>query len=377
MSDHLKYYKKIKIAPTLDLKDLNHKILISQRKKFYFSLGLTKNSFENKKILELCCGTGYNMHFLKSQFKCGKSLVVDHNPNSIKLAKKNLSKYKDITVLDKDIRKFKCKKKFDYVLIENSLDNINNPQKIVDKIINLTKKDGNIIMTVGDNYGIFSEKLRFVYSIILLDQRPKKKISEKVYFLSNIFKYHLNTLTKNLRKPDKWVLDNILNENWIKKKNYYGVTQLIKKIKGKLIIQNVYPSFMEKKKFYKKINFQNINKKYLNTHINNQLNLLDANTQFDKFCNIETNIKNIYAVINKLSIDKKLDKKLILKIKIELENMRKKILKRCNKNNVTLMIEEFNNIIDDFMNDKKVTTKTKHLSKFWSVYNQHILLHKI
>lgn len=134
---------------------------------------------------------------------------------------------------------------------------------------------------------------------------------------------------------------------------------------------------MEKKKFYKKINFQNINKKYLNTHINNQLNLLDANTQFDKFCNIETNIKNIYAVINKLSIDKKLDKKLILKIKIELENMRKKILKRCNKNNVTLMIEEFNNIIDDFMNDKKVTTKTKHLSKFWSVYNQHILLHKI
>ena len=53
----------------------------------------------------------------------------------------------------------------------------------------------------------------------------------------------------------------------------------------------------------------------MNTHINNQLNLLDTNTQFDKFCNIETNIKNIYTVINKLSFDKKLDKKLILKIK--------------------------------------------------------------
>ena len=37
MSDHLKYYKKIKSIPTVNLGDLV-KILFKQRKNFYFNL---------------------------------------------------------------------------------------------------------------------------------------------------------------------------------------------------------------------------------------------------------------------------------------------------------------------------------------------------
>ena len=38
MLDHLKYYKKIKSIPTVNLGDLDEKNFIQAKKKFYFNL---------------------------------------------------------------------------------------------------------------------------------------------------------------------------------------------------------------------------------------------------------------------------------------------------------------------------------------------------
>ena len=66
MLDHLKYYKKIKSIPTVNLGDLDERILFKQRKNFYFNLSITEQNFYKKSILELCSGTGYNAYFLKN-----------------------------------------------------------------------------------------------------------------------------------------------------------------------------------------------------------------------------------------------------------------------------------------------------------------------
>ena len=248
MSDHLKYYKFIESIPTVNLGDLNLKILFKQRENFYFNLGITKQNFYKKSVLEFCSGTGYNAFFLKKQFKPKKIKLVDNNPASIETSKNNLSKFKEIKIINKNINNFYSTEKFDFVIMENALDNLTNEKKIVSKMINLASKKGNIILTIGDNFGIFSTKLRYVFSLILIEQSKLKNFEVKLNFLSKIFKPHLNYLSKNTRNEKKWVLDNILNYDWIKKKEYINYPKLIKFIQNKAIIQSISPSYF--KNFY-------------------------------------------------------------------------------------------------------------------------------
>ena len=49
MLDHLKYYKKIKSIPTVNLGDLDERIF-STKKNFYFNLSITEQNFYKKSI---------------------------------------------------------------------------------------------------------------------------------------------------------------------------------------------------------------------------------------------------------------------------------------------------------------------------------------
>ena len=111
MSNHLKYYKNIKSIPTVNLGDLNIKVLFKQRENFYFNLGITKQNFYKKSILELCSGTGYNAYFLNKFFKVKKIKLVDNNPASIKTSKKNLSRFNNIKIVNKNINNFTSSEK--------------------------------------------------------------------------------------------------------------------------------------------------------------------------------------------------------------------------------------------------------------------------
>ena len=73
------------------------------------------------------------------QFKIGKIKLIENNPSSIKF-KKNLSKFKNKLIHKKDLNKFKTKEKFDFVIMENALDNFSNEKSVINKIISFTKK---------------------------------------------------------------------------------------------------------------------------------------------------------------------------------------------------------------------------------------------
>jgi len=377
MSNHLNFYKKINNIPTVNLNDVKKKILFSQRDNFYFNIGLTKESFVGRKILEFCPGTGYNAYYLIKKFKIKKIRLVDNNISSIKFLKKNLSKLKNVNILTKDLNKFKPDEKYDFVIMENAIDNFSNEKSVIEKITSCTKKDGFIILTIGDKYGILSMKLRFIFSLILLEQ---KKISnqKKINFLTNVFNSHLKYLSNNTRKTKKWVLDNMINSDFIRKKNYLDYPSLINMLNNNVLIQNVSPQFNKNFIWYKNFKMDENNRLYLKNYLNERKNFLDFETSFTSEFNIEKNLNSLYNQIYKLSPTKKLNIKVLLSIKKEIFKIIKKLenKKKQNRNKVILALKEFNNILEDFNKKKIIKIKTKYLKKFWGVYSQNILLYK-
>lgn len=379
MNNHLDFYKKINSIPTVNLNDLKKKILFSQRDNFYFNIGLTKENFLGKKILEFCPGTGYNAYYLIKKFKIKKIKLVDNNIASIKFLKENLSKLKNVNITMKDLNKFKSNEKYDFVIMENAIDNFSNEKRVLKKVTTFAKKDGFIILTIGDKYGILSMKLRFIFSLILLEQKKIKDFNKKISFLTSVFNSHLKYLSKNTRKTKKWVLDNIINADFIRKKNYLDYPNLINMLKENILIQNTSPQFNKNFIWYKNFKMDKNNLSYLKNYFSERKNFLDFETSFEHDFNIEQNLNSLYNYIYRLNPEKKLDIKVLRKIKSEVVNIIKKLKCKSKKhqNKVILALEEFNKILENFNKKKIIKKNTRYFKKFWGIYNQNILLYKI
>lgn len=379
MNNHLDFYKKINSIPTVNLNDLKKKILFSQRDNFYFNIGLTKENFLGKKILEFCPGTGYNAYYLIKKFKIKKIKLVDNNIASIKFLKENLSKLKNVNITMKDLNKFKSNEKYDFVIMENAIDNFSNEKRVLKKVTTFAKKDGFIILTIGDKYGILSMKLRFIFSLILLEQKKIKDFNKKISFLTSVFNSHLKYLSKNTRKTKKWVLDNIINADFIRKKNYLDYPNLINMLKENILIQNTSPQFNKNFIWYKNFKMDKNNLSYLKNYFSERKNFLDFETSFEHDFNIEQNLNSLYNYIYRLNPEKKLDIKVLRKIKSEVVNIIKKLKFKSKKhqNKVILALEEFNKILENFNKKKIIKKNTRYFKKFWGIYNQNILLYKI
>ena len=142
MKDHLQYYKSLKKEVTLDLKDLNLKEIYNQRFNFYFLMGLTQSCFNNKSVLEFGSGTGYNAYYLIKKCNIKKITCVEKNYNSLKKLKKNLVNFKHAQIKEEDINSYKDKKKYDFVICENTIDNFLNPLVLLKKMMKCCRGGG-------------------------------------------------------------------------------------------------------------------------------------------------------------------------------------------------------------------------------------------
>lgn len=106
-----------------------------------------KNSFNNKKIIELGCGTGVYALFLdrllKNGFYTGIDLELKQNPNLIKKSVKNIKT--DFRVMDAADLKFK-KNSYDLVMSFWSLEHIKNDAEVLKQAYNILKKKGIFII---------------------------------------------------------------------------------------------------------------------------------------------------------------------------------------------------------------------------------------
>ena len=281
MKDHLNYYKKINRVVTVDIKDTNKKLLNEQRFNFYFQNKITPVDLKDKSVIEFCAGSGYNAYYLLTKSFIKDIHLIEKNPSSLKSLKKNLATFRNVKINSIDIFKYNPKKKYDFVICENAIDGFRDASLVFKKILNSTKKGGQILLTFGDDFGIFSTKLRYLYALMLLEQNNMKDFDSKIKFLSSVFKKHLLYLSKDSRKIEKWVLDNILNYEWITKVNYFGYNDIINYTGNDFLIKSFIPQF-QKNYWYKQINKNQINKDILKLHENNKINLLNFEKSFEK-----------------------------------------------------------------------------------------------
>jgi ubiquinone/menaquinone biosynthesis C-methylase UbiE len=383
--NYLDFYKKNKIIPTVNLKDTNISILMKQRQNFYLNLGITIDNFQNKEILELGPGTGYNAYFLLKYAKIKKITLVDANYISLKTLKENLKNFNNKRIINKNINSFEIKKKFDFVIIENVLPGLKDPKKIFKRILNFLKPGGTAILTLTEPIGIFSEKLRYLHSLLLLKNinKKNKKFSFETKILSKEFKSHLVKLGKNTRNSEKWVQDNMLNKAWITKKKYFSFYDLYKSLnKKKFLIKNSSPNYNINFDWYKNFNAKNYNYNYFKNYLRNRINLIHFKEKFNSELKEEKN-KNfeIYNIIIKTN-------KLISGFNVNTENFKKNLYeinkyiillsKLLNSNiNISKGLIEFSNLINNYINKDKKKIKYNNYKKFWGYASCPIIIYKL
>ena len=108
-----------------------------------------------------------------------------------------------------------------------------------------------------------------------------------------------------------------------------------------------------------------------------KLNFLDFETKFEKYINIDKNIININNLIFNIKTNKKINKKIIIKLERELKQVDLKLNNIKKNNKISLALNEFRKILTKFILNQKIKPKTQHFKKLWGVYNQNILLYKL
>ena len=379
MIPYLNYYKKIKSIPTLNIADISIKDLYQQRFNFYFKLGISEADLENKSVLEFCPGTGYNAYYLIKKCRIKNIQLVDHNPASVLSLKKHLYRFTNAIIINKDVNKYYSRNKFDFTIIENALSGFKKPKTIFKRLLKFTNHKGTLVCTFVDPIGVFSEKLRYLISLMLLEQKKIKKFKDRHLFLTKVFKKDLKYLSKNTRPPEKWVLDNLMNEEWMKKKtdfNFMNINDILNS--KKYIVKRISPNFYFDYGWYKRMTVKKYNTNIIKQYREKKINFLDFETRFDSnFEEINNHLKQFNKILNHFSYDKKLShsklndiKKIILKINKGLINIKY-------KNKVSLCLDEFTGYTDRFLNKKKINYKSKFFYKFWGIGTQAISIYKL
>ena len=378
------FYGKNLIIPTVDVKDLDQEVLSKQRTAFYHSVGINELNFENKTILELGPGTGYNAFYLLNN-KIKRIVLVDLNDESIRICKKNLKFFKKkCTIIKEDIYKFKTRKKFDYVIIENVLANLDNPEKILAKVDSFLKEKGHLILTTSDNFSLFADKLRGLLSKIIIDanskfinkleNKPHAKLNVKENLLHYFFSSHFHKLGQNTRPKGKWIQDNLLHvDTWINKK-YLSLDRIIKSINKKrnnFVYWHSSPAFNTSFTWYKKRNVKVINKNAVKNYFNSQLNFLDIRENYimpnDLLVNkIKEKILDLSSLIFIFGKSKKNNKKILREIIKNLKILNKNFSQIKKNNLIIKSIKSLITFLEYYVNYNWINKKSlKNFESFW------------
>jgi len=134
-------------------------------------------NLNNSKILDVGCGFGYLLTYLKKHKKKIQYTGVDINPNFIEIAKEN---HPDQTFKIRDIEKEKFREKFDWVFavgLASKADSYTYLESLLKEMIRISKKG--VVMDFITDYVDFKTKGTF-YSSPEKIFKITKKISKRV-----------------------------------------------------------------------------------------------------------------------------------------------------------------------------------------------------
>ena len=200
---------KVKIENKLIFKKYiqNHLNLFNENLKFPVEL------FHNKKVLDLGCGTG-EVDIVLNYFGA-KCYGIDFNQLSIDRAKSLKKKYniKNVSFKNLSIENYKVKKNFfDISISFGVIAHVYNREKLFEKLVKSTKKNGYIILGYVEDAGLIQRLLHRAIVRKLSNNNEKNIFS----LAKKLFAEHIQRSIKyGLRTEDGIINDYLVNQAYV------------------------------------------------------------------------------------------------------------------------------------------------------------------
>ncbi len=274
-NEFLEHYLLNKITPVKqNISDLDKHFF--RRKSLYKTLGLTKSNFENKRILEVGFGGGYNP-LVTNSFQPQEYVLVDANIHAIEDFKKIFAQHKikmnNIKLHNKIIEDFEDSTKFDIAMCEGMIPGLSNKYSVLNNISSFVKKDGLLVLTCIDEVAIFFEILRYYIAQNLIINQ-EYTFDKEIEILVQAFGTHLDTLKGMSRFKEDWCADSLMGEAHF---NYdFSFKECVTNFNEEYYYYNSSPNMFQEYRWYKETptNTQEYNQYFLEQFDKKRHNLL-------------------------------------------------------------------------------------------------------
>ncbi len=176
---------------------------------------------EDTDILDLCCGTGQTIYWIKKLNKTGKIYGLDNSREMIKIAKMRFPDVTFVLAAASQAAKF-VHKKFDVITCNAGFWNFENENLVLKTAAKLLKKEGIFIFNLSDQHFNFGTKCfsPFLQKLKEIANKKSEKIvfQNKVYNLDQIKKFLMDSnfeLIKTANLSFEVPLNEILHFNMI------------------------------------------------------------------------------------------------------------------------------------------------------------------
>ena len=149
--------------------------------------------------LDIGCQWGETTYTFSKEFT--NTVAVDISENDILLAKK---RYPNICFIHKDFLNFDSKVQFDFITIFSVLEHLPDPDRAIEKIKGLLKKDGMFLIQIPNKY-FFVELHTYLPLLFLFPKKLKETLLNKINYSNDaIFatELSLRNVLKLLKKYD-------------------------------------------------------------------------------------------------------------------------------------------------------------------------------
>jgi SAM-dependent methyltransferase len=204
--------------------------------------------------------------------------AVDSNKVSLNATREAIERSKyvgDVEVEEQEFLSFKSSKNFDIVLAELVLSTQINPNKFLEKLLEITSDRGILIFTCCDPISMLSETLRkaITFNENLIDDDLKSSADR----CANFFNHDLNLLIGMNRIRTDWAIDQLINP-WVGP--LLSIPDAISYMGSVAVFHGSTPRFVDDYRWYKDPAFSVIehNKNAINNYWEKCHNFLDSRT---------------------------------------------------------------------------------------------------
>jgi SAM-dependent methyltransferase len=243
------FYSTHGIIPTRqDISDLDRHV--ERRCALYRHLGLPPGVFRCTSVLEFGPGSGHNA-VVTGLLGPDRYLLVDGNPPSLHSTKKVLEQYcsgLNFELRQSSILEFHSKEKFDIVLCEAVIPTQKNPPVFLRHVASFVRPGGVVVFTCMDPISLLPEMLRRWLAWNLVGD--VSDFNGKVARLVEFFRPDLAALPGMSRRPEDWVIDQILHP-WVGP--LFSIPQALTALGSRGAVLGCSPRFLLDWRWYKSI----------------------------------------------------------------------------------------------------------------------------